>query len=107
MKSFVAKDLFAVSENLQQYLKFKFTEVQPKQADFVNAICNEIDDLAERIRRNEGLTMKVDKDSQNDETIMCISMTPHESNKAITENLAKKLNKMCRKKKLKVEVLDN
>src|SRR3990172_5911587 len=100
----VARELQAVSSKLKELINFQFVEVDAKQSDFVNSICSEIDDLADRIRRNEGLRFEIERVSEDDSTSVKIRMTDHEALKAIREEIAEKLGKMSKKKKLEIKV---
>jgi len=100
----VAKELTAASDGLKEYLRFTFDDVDPKAADFVNSICSEIDDLADRIRRNENLDLVVERESKDDDTEVKILMSDHEAMKAIREEMIEKLGKLGKKKKLKIDV---
>ena len=100
----VAHELTAASDSLKEYIRFNFDDVAPKAADFVNSICSEIDDLADRIRRNENLELKVERDSKDDGTEVRVLMSEHEAMKAIREEMVEKLGKLGKKKKLKVTV---
>ena len=100
----VAHELAAASDGLKEYIRFNFDDVSPKAADFVNSICSEIDDLADRIRRNENLELKVERDSKDDGTEVRVLMSEHEAMKAIREEMVEKLGKLGKKKKLKVTV---
>jgi hypothetical protein len=100
----VAHELFSASADLKEYVRFTFDDVDPKAADFVNAVCSEIDDLADRIRRNEGLELKVERDSQDDDTEVRILMSDHEAMKAIREEMIEELGKLGKEKKLDVKV---
>jgi hypothetical protein len=101
----VARELKAVSSKLKELISFGFTDVESKKCDFVNAICTEIDDLADRIRRNEGLKLVVERSSEGSNTAVRIRMTDHEALKAIREEIAEKIGKMGKKKKIDVKVL--
>ena len=100
----IAHELRAVSDGLKELISFSFLDVEPDKADFVNAICTEIDDLADRIRRNEGLKLVVERSSEDDGTSVRMRMTDHEALKAIREEIAEKLGKMGRKKKVEVRI---
>lgn len=100
----VAHELKAVSSKLKELISFGFSDVEPKKADFVNAVCSEIDDLADRIRRNEGLKIVVERTSEGNNTAVKIRMTDHEALEAIREEIAEKLGKMGKKKKIDVKV---
>jgi hypothetical protein len=100
----IAKELSAVSDDLKELISFRFDEVSPKHADFVNAICSEIDDLADRIRRNEGLTMSVQRVSDGQETAVKVLMSDHEAMEAIRKEIAEKLGKLGKKRKIEVKV---
>ena len=100
----IARELKAVSDGLKELISFQFIDVAPKKADFVNAICADIDDLVDRIRRNESLKMVVQRSSEGDSTAVAVSMTDHDAMDAIKKKITEKLNKVSRKKKLKIEV---
>jgi transcriptional regulator len=100
----IAQELTDTSAGLKEYLKFTFDEVDPKSADFVNSICSDIDDLADRIRRNENLSMVVERASKDGETEVRIMMTEHEAMKAIREELAERVSKLGEKRKLDIKV---
>ncbi len=100
----IAKTLNDVSSDLKEYVRFDFDNVDPKQADFVNAVCSDIDDLADRIRRNEGMNLVVERKSNGDRTEVRILMSDHEAMKAIREEMIEKLGKLGKKKKLDVKV---
>lgn len=100
----ISHELKAVSDDLKELIAFHFVDVEPKQADFVNSICTEIDDLVDRIRRNEGLKFTVERSSQGGSTAVNVRMTDHEAMKAIREEIAEKLGKMSKKKKLQIKV---
>lgn len=100
----VAHELAAASDGLKEYIRFNFDDVAPKAADFVNSICSEIDDLADRIRRNENLNLVVKRESKDDGTEVRILMSEHEAMKAIRQEMIEKLGKLGKKKKLKVKV---
>jgi hypothetical protein len=103
----IARELTAestTSDGLKEYLRFTFDDVDPKAADFVNSICSEIDDLADRIRRNENLDLVVERESKDDDTEVKILMSDHEAMKAIREEMIEKLGKLGKKKKIKIDV---
>jgi hypothetical protein len=100
----ISKQLSAVSDDLKECVSFKFVNIDSKKADFVNSICSQIDDLVDRIRRNENLTLSIERESDNDSTSVKIRMSDHEAIKAIKEEVAEKVQKMSRKKKLEVKV---
>ena len=100
----IARELKAVSDGLKELISFQFVDVAPKKADFVNAICADIDDLVDRIRRNENLKTVVERSSEDGNTDVTIRMTDHDAMSAIKEKISQKLNKMVRKKKLKIKV---
>ena len=89
----VAHELSAVSGGLKEYLRYHFDDVDPKAADFVNSICSEIDDLADRIRRNENLNLIVKRKSGDDGTEVSVLMSDHEAMKAIRQEMIEKLSK--------------
>jgi hypothetical protein len=100
----IAKELGEVSNSLMGLLDFTFDGIEQGDYDFINRICGEIDDFADRIRRNEGLDMSVEKVCGGDSTSVKIRMTDHEALKAIKEELARKLTKMSKKKNLNLRV---
>lgn len=100
----VARELRSVSQNLKEYVRFKIQDVGPKQADFVNNVCAEIDDLADRIRRNEDLTLAVERKSVGDDTEVTVSMSDHEAARAIREEIVQKLSNLGKKRKLDIVV---
>jgi 4-hydroxy-3-methylbut-2-enyl diphosphate reductase IspH len=100
----VAKELRGIVARLKKYVHFEFKDIDQKRADFVNAICSNIDDLADRIRRNEGLEMKVVRRSDGDHVTVQVLMDDHEEAKAIREELVERVSTLSKKKKLNVRV---
>ena len=100
----IAGELHSISSSLKEYVRFKITDVGPKKADFVNSVCSDIDDLADRIRRNEGLAMTVERVSNGDDTEVSISMSDHDAAKAIREEMVQRLSTLGKKRKLDITV---
>lgn len=106
-KSRMASDeLYRIASDLREYLHFRITGVDPKKADFANKVVCDVEELADLIRRNEGLEMELTIRSKDEAVAVSIAMEEHKAIKAIIEKMRKTVDRGARKRKLTVEYED-
>lgn len=103
MKGRMSSELVRIAADLKPYLDFRIVGIDPKKADFANRVVCDIEDLAELVRRNEGLEMEMTINSKDDEMAVHLAMEEHKAIRGIIEKMRHVVDKGARKHKLTIE----
>lgn len=98
----VSKEIERIAAGLQPYVEFRIVGVDPKKADFASKIVCDLEEMADLIRRNEGMEMELTVRSGGGDVAVDLAMSEHKARSAIVKKIRKTVDKGAKKRGLTV-----